>query len=176
MLEKLPIVGGLVNCCAADFTTAAKEVLSTLLIALSPIWLGTLFLFIRANEKRDYIDILIDSVRNGELMLYCTALLAPVFYITSSDKYSIGVFPNKLSSNITAIIILLITTAVYTMQRIGSSYNNNLMLKLSAILFFVSLIILFVNKVYNYSKLDTYMDISQQEEKNFSAQLNQRRQ
>ncbi|HOS46434.1 MAG TPA: hypothetical protein PLQ69_08150 [Paludibacter sp.] len=101
--EKIPIFGGLVNCCAEDFAAAIKELLSTLVIALSPIWLGAFFMVSRSDEERNYISIIIDSVKHGELMIYCTALLAPVFYITSSDKYLHGVFPNKLSSIITAI-------------------------------------------------------------------------
>ncbi len=138
-----------------------------MLIAMSPMWLGACLLWIKTNEKRDYFDILINSIQNGELMIYCTALLAPVFYITISDKHPIRFFPNKLSSVITAIAILMVTAAVYAHQRSGSLYKQELIFNLSVFLFFTSLLILFVTKVYNNSRFSTYMDIAQQEKKLF---------
>lgn len=174
--EKTPLIGGLINCSKEDFSAATKELLSTLFIAMSPIWLGAFFLWCYSVEgELNYITILLNSLRNGELMIYCTSLLAPVFYITSSDKYTIVGFPNKLSSIITAVVILMITTAVYAIQKSGASYNRNILFNLSIFLFCVSLIILFVNKVYNNSKIGTYLDVTQNEEKNFTSQLGQRK-
>jgi hypothetical protein len=173
--EKIPIIGGLINCSYEDFSSAAKEITSTLIIATSPIWLGAFFILCRNEETRGYFTILIDSLSHGELMIYCMALLAPVFYITSNDKYLRGVFPNKLSSIISAVVILLISSAVYALQRTGYMYNQRRIFTFSVSLFLISLLILFVNKVYNNSKITTYIDLYQREEKDFSLEFNKHR-
>jgi len=77
---------------------------------------------------------------------------------------------------VTAIIILMITSAVYYMQKSGSVYDHALIFTLSIILFTLSLLILFANKVYNNSKFAQYIiDSMQQDEKDFASQLNVRR-
>lgn len=174
--EKIPIIGGLINCSYEDFSSAAKEISSTLIIATSPIWLGAFFILCRDEETRGYFTILIDSLSHGELMIYCMALLAPVFYITSNDKYLRGVFPNKLSSIISAAVILIISSAAYALQRTGYMYNQSKIFTFSVSLFFISLLILFVNKVYNNSKFTTYIiNMLQSEEDDFASKLNKHR-
>lgn len=61
-IEKIPIFGGLVNCDCEDCNEALKELGSTLIVALSPVYLGAFVLICMDKENRGYWTILADSL------------------------------------------------------------------------------------------------------------------
>ena len=175
-LEKIPVFGGLVNCNCENHTEAIKELLSTLSIALSPIYLGAFVFFCMDKDNIGYWAILNKALQNGELMIYCTSLLAPVYYMAMSDRYPMTVFPKKLSSIIIATIILMFTIAVFVIQRGGFLFNETVRYHISIGFFIASLVILYVNMVYDKSRMADYiLHAFQQDEKDFASQLGKHR-
>jgi len=177
IIEYIPIIGGLINCNPIDFFEALKELMSTLFIALSPIWLGAVVIFcIQDNPDKNYWRILLNSLKNGELIIYSTSLLAPVIYMALKERGAVRIFPSRLSSIIAVIILLLITTSIFSIQRGGYYYHSTTVFKFSSLIFIISILILYIAMVYNNSRLPDAGEEFQNQEKDFANQFNLRRQ
>jgi hypothetical protein len=84
---EVPIFGNLLECDAHDHWESLGQ--STVLFVLStmPIWLGTLIVY-ATGEKVGSVGFKIafySTINKGELFMYATAFLAPIFWIALTD-------------------------------------------------------------------------------------------
>lgn len=149
VFEKAPVFGGLINCNGRDFWEALKEVFVVVFFSLSPIWLWVFYMSIaKASADLRWFDILADTVSHGELFLYCTSLLAPIFYIALADRQTTGTFPSKLSHIVIVVIIIILSAVFFLMDRKGEPLNQQHVFTISIILYLCSVVLIYIAKVY----------------------------
>ena len=180
LLGRIPVFGGLTDCEAGDYWEATKELFSTLIVALSPVWLGAFVVLVSQKEKtsslvRAYLEIFVGAIRNGELIIYCTTLLAPFFYLALTSRPPIREFPSRLSNTICVFIIFALSITLFSIQRTGLYFNPETVFKISVLLFFVSVLILYVSMVYNHSRFPDALGRIRNEEKEFSEKYAEHR-
>jgi hypothetical protein len=93
-LRKFPLFGGLIDCGLKDHWEATSQILITLILSTTPIWLATLLLD-AMTDGAGYPAMksaFLSTIANGELFMYCTALLAPMFWIALDDPPGAGAF------------------------------------------------------------------------------------
>ena len=113
IVHRIQFIGGLFSCALEDFYEAAQELFINVLISTIPIWAGILFMRLQSQESRGYRDLLVANIMNGELIIYCTTFLAPIFFLIFRQRKTNGFFPSGISINIIAILILLIVTIIF---------------------------------------------------------------
>jgi len=180
LVERFPVIGGLTECEAEDHREAIKELLSTLIVALSPVWLGAFVLLVARKQETmslwgNYWDIFVNAIRNGELVIFCTTLLSPFFYLALTNRPAIREFPSRLSNTLCVFIIFAFAITIFSVQRAGLGFNPNTVFKISVILFFFSVCILYVAMVYNHSRFPDASGTIRNEEKEFSERYEKHR-
>lgn len=179
-VECIPLISGLSECSSDDYGEALKELFSTLVIATSPIWLGAIVILIAKPGVKPpligaYWNIVLENVKKGELIIYCTTLLAPVFYLVLHDRKMEKAFPSRLSSIIVALVILFISGAIFAVQRAGLYFNPNAVFQVSVWLFFIAIFILYLAFVYNNSRFPNVAKVFRDNEKDFSNKFEKHR-
>jgi len=83
LARQVPLLGGLVDCDGADHWEALGQTFVVLLFSTAPIWLATLIVYATGNNLAyaAFKAAMHGSVAKGELFMYCTALLAPIFWV-----------------------------------------------------------------------------------------------
>lgn len=175
MIEKLPLIGGLVNCSAKDFLEAFEELFLKQFFSLSPIWLWAFVMKITEQGKNKRLaDIITDSVSHGELFLYCTSILAPIFYMALSERKTSRTFPNKLSHIVFVVTIISLSSIFFVLNRKGEPFNIQNVFTFSIIFYSVSLLLIYIATVYKNSLLSPSEEF-QKEEKDFVNEFNNHR-
>jgi hypothetical protein len=126
MIKGVPFFRDLTRCRGKDFVEAAKEVISILLLAVIPVWIGAVVMMLipRASVGH-YIQ---EFLTSGEALLVSAALAGPSVYIITK-KY--GDLPKSLSVHfpqgwfliIVSLAICMITSAVFGFQRGYSQFQ-----------------------------------------------------
>ena len=180
LLERFPVVGGLPECEAQDHREAIKELFSTLIVALSPLWLGAFVLLVSQEQEttslwRNYLDMFVNVIRNGELIIFCTTLLSPFFYIALTNRPALREFPSKLSNTICVFIIFGLAMVIFSFQRADLCFDSSTVFKISIALFVFSVCILYVAMVYNHSRFPDAPGKIRKEERKFSERYEKHR-
>ncbi len=124
IFRKVPLFGGLVDARLRDCSEALTEVGIGILFSIVPVWFGALVLLAGSETAKGWWDLILDNLRSGELFLYSTALLAPLYYFILKEGTDIPNFPSKRSFIIAATIILLISVGLFAVQRAGELFGG----------------------------------------------------
>ena len=152
-LGSFPLVGGLMYCQWSDHWDAIKEFSTTLFWAFMPIWLGAFVVYVvDVTGKISYTASLHEALVNGELYIYSSSLLAPVFYMALDEKHSIRSFNSKLAHMIFVGAIIVLSAALFSISRIGVAYNKPLAFKISCWLVFFAVSIYYIAIVYSNNR------------------------
>jgi hypothetical protein len=152
-LGSFPLVGGLMYCQWSDHWDALKEFSTTLFWAFMPIWLGAFVLYIMdVTGKTSYAMSLHEALFNGELYIYASSLLAPIFYMALEEQTSIRSFYSKLAHMIFVGAIIVLSAALFSISRLGVAYNKALAFKVSYWLLIVAVSIYYIAIVYNNNR------------------------
>jgi len=76
----VPLIGGLADARWRDHREAIKELGVNILISTAPIWLGCIFLLLSQKFAMSMGEVIIRNVENGELFIYATSIVAPLYY------------------------------------------------------------------------------------------------
>lgn len=155
IVRKLPIVSGLPDIEKENFFDSVKETIVTVLISTMPIWLGA---FVIAALKGQisfdlYSHGLMELTKKGELILYSSSLLAPVYFILFSDKPNSKRFPSKTSHLVVVTIILMIAAVFYALSLSSVDDISNTR-NFSLIVFGISIFLLIVSQAYRNNIVD----------------------
>lgn len=177
-LRKVPLVGGLVDCGLSDHWDAISQIFITLTLSTTPIWLATLLLFAMADNAGypTLKSAFHSTIADGELFMYCTALLAPMFWIALDDPPGAGAFPSKRSHMFLIGIIDLIAAGFFALGISGRHLNPQITLRLSTYLFYISLALLYLGTVYHINRMQNGAEIFRKEEETFSLRVRRHRQ
>jgi hypothetical protein len=176
-MREIPVFGGLVDCDGHDHWESIGETTVLFILSSMPIWLGALIVYATSNKVGlvGWKLALFSTVANGELFMYSTAFLAPVFWIALKDRPSARVFPGKVSHIVLMVIISVIAAVFFGLHIAGSRLNERFALGLSIVMFFISLILLYLGILYHQSLTNDAATVMRENEESFSAEYRERR-
>ncbi len=108
--------------------------------------------------------------------MYCTALLAPMFWIALDDPPGAGAFPSKKSHMFLIGIIDLIAAGFFAAGISGRHLNPQVTFTLSTYLFYISLTLLYLGTVYHINRMPDSAEVFRKQEETFSLRVKQHRQ
>src|SRR5258708_33801486 len=110
VVREVPIFGGLLDCDGHDHWESLGQTTVLFVLSSMPIWLGTLIVY-ATGEKAGCVAFkaaIFSTITRGELFMYSTAFLAPIFWIALTDRPNMRVFPGNVSHIVLVAIISVI--------------------------------------------------------------------
>jgi hypothetical protein len=175
--RRVPLIGGLVDCDGEDHWESLQQTAVILVLSTMPIWLGTIIILALGvpNSGVTWRMAFFSTIFDGELFTYCTALLAPIFWIALVDPPRAKRFPSKISHMLLIAVINTIAAAFFGLGIAKQKVNPNLSFKFSVFLFVVSLVLLYLGTVYHINRTsDDAPGEFKKQEQEFSQELNER--
>ena len=152
IIRHLPLVSGLPDCKLTHFVESGKEVFVNFLLSTSPLWLGSLITFSVDRQPQKtfggYMSVLTRSLSDGEMLIYATAAIAPMFYFSLIRAGGTRDFPGRLSHIVSGLLIFMICTTLFGVQRSGAKIDPNFVLPGSLIMYCIAMAIIFVATTY----------------------------
>lgn len=149
--KEFPVLGGLVVCDGRDHWDALGQTTVLFVLSTMPIWLGTLIVY-AMGELTGFAGFkcaICSTVARGELFMYATAFLAPVFWMALTDRPDQRAFPGKLSHIVLMVVILVIAAVFFGLITAGNKLNQRFTLRLADLTFFISLVLLYLGILYH---------------------------
>lgn len=177
-VRQIPIFGGLMDCSWQDHWESLGQTTVVLLLSTMPIWLGTIIVYATgdiagyAGFKASFYG----TLAHGALFTYCTALLAPIFWIALVDPPGARVFPSKVSHMVVIAIIDAIAAVFYGLVTAGKKLNEGFTFTLSTWVFFGSLMLLYLGTVYHVHRMPDVPAEFKKQEDDFSSAYGEHRQ
>ena len=179
VIRRIPLITGLPDSRKEAHFEATKELTMSLLVSTSPIWLGSFVAFAINDEIEktwhNYLATLVSLVRSGELFIYCTVTVAPLFYIVLRDLKGLKEFPGRLSLVISSVLVIGVSFMFYGIQKAGVWLDVKFIFPLSYYLFVFSVFLYYVVKVYDNTRLPDLSEFSKSQEKDFTERLKRHR-
>lgn len=176
--RRFPLFGGLADCDGEDHWESLQQTTVILTLSTMPIWLGTIIIvglgdaISGATIKAAFYS----TIFGGELFTYCTALLAPIFWIALVDPPRARKFPSKISHMVLIAVINTIAAAFFGLGIARQKQNPSMSFKFSIFLFVLSLILLYLGTVYHISRISDAPAEFKKQEQEFSEDLGEHRQ
>lgn len=174
--REVPVVGGLVDCGVRDHWESLGQTSVLFILSSMPIWLGTLIVY--AMDKTGCLGVraaFSSTINGGELFMYSTAFLAPVFWIALTDRPGTRVFPGKVSHIVLMVIISVIAAVFFGLLTAGDKLNPTFTLRLSFVMFFTSLVLLYLGILYHENLVRNPGAEMKKDEEKFSAEYREHR-
>lgn len=167
--RNVPLLGPLADCSWRDHWETMVQTFLILLFSTAPLWLGSLVIFATSTEKHlPYIAAFVSTINDGQLFMYCTALLAPVVWMALVDPPGARVFPSKIAHIVLVVVIDLIASVFFALIVAAKALIQPFTFRFSIELFAVSLVLLYLGTVYHSSRLPDAAGEFKKEEKDFS--------
>ena len=169
LLAKVPLFGTLTDCTFRDHAGAVKELSTVHIFSTTPIWLGTYLVYVSGSsgDFSSLVSAFLSTISGGELFIYCTMMLAPLFWITLEDPKGARVFPTRRPHMVLIGIVNLFAVGSFAVQKTGQFQSADLILLASGFLFSVSLLLLYLGTVYHKSRLRPSSKILQDQTEDF---------
>lgn len=176
--REVPLLGPLVDCDFRDHWQSLGQTAVVLVLSTAPIWLAAIVVFSTGTEisLAAFKSSLYGTVSRGELFMYCTALLAPMFWIALVDPPRARVFPSKVSHMLLIGIIDIIAAVLFGLGVAGNQLNQHFTFPLSIWMFIVSVILLYLGTVYHNSRLPDATTEFRKQEEEFTTEVREHRQ
>lgn len=173
LFRRTPIVGALADTRIKDHTEALLELVVAVATSTVPVWLGAIIMLTNKNNKLSWWDLAINNVYNGELLLYSTAALGPIYYFMFKENGNMKTFPNVRSMIILTTGIFLISVGLFAAQRAQviysgvANFDKPFVFSLSWKIYLGSLVIVYLSYVYRNLRETGAVDVSAQQERAF---------
>jgi hypothetical protein len=177
-VREVPLLGGLVDCDASDHWEALGQTFVVVLFSTAPIWLATLIVY-GSGSRLAYADLraaVHGSVANGELFMYCTALLAPIFWVALVDLPGVRAFPSKISHMVLMAVIDLAAAVFFGLSSAGKHLNDLFTFRASTSMFIFSVALLYLGTVYHVSRVAEATTEFKRQETDFTDEMREHRQ
>jgi hypothetical protein len=176
-VRKAPLLGGLVDCDGSDHWEALGQTFVLLLFSTVPIWLGSLIVYGSGKilAAAAFKDAIHGSIANGELLIYCTALLAPIFWVSLANLPGVRAFTNKTSHIVLIVLIDFLAGAFFGLISASKPLNDTFIFQSSAFLFGFSIVLLYLGTVYHVSRIAKPPREFKRQETDFTKAVGQHR-
>jgi len=182
-LSGVPIFGSLFTISLRAQAEATVELIITLIFSTLPIWFGGLILSINnffanykdeSNEKISFISVYINnivgSVSNGELLMYAAATLGPTLYLgLSTFGRKEKPFPWVRPQLIIAIIINFFATVLFFMARDKGYSGEKVFVYLTFIPYILSIFLLFPAMAFEQDRRADPLQAQREDQEEFVA-------
>jgi hypothetical protein len=177
MCGNSPLLSGLPDCDWSDHWEAFGQTFVVLLFSTAPIWLTALIAY-GSGENLTFATFrsaMHGSVANGELFMYCTALLAPIFWVALVDLPGARAFPSKISHMVLIAVIDLIAAVFFGLSSSGKHLNPIFVFRASSYLFVLSTALLYLGTVYYISRVAEATTEFKRQETDFTVEMREHR-
>lgn len=113
-IKHIPLLGGLVDCTARNHGAAMNELFIALSFSTATFWLSALFLALM--NRTGYVPSLLDTVRNGELLIFAVGFLGPTLILALQDGKH-RPFPGRKGHTVTLFLVGLMCSGLYALTR-----------------------------------------------------------
>lgn len=177
LLREVPVFGGLVDCGLRDHWESLSQTTVLIILSAMPFWLGALIIYSLTDKtgSAGMYAAFYSTMQRGELFMYSTALLAPVFWIALADYPGARVFPGKVSHIVIMVIISVIAAVFFGLQLAGDKTNEVFTFKLSVLVCVFSLVLLYLGVLYHENRLRPTSTILKKQEQEFSDKYSEHR-
>lgn len=145
---ELSIINGLMSSKWKYHRKALTEVGVTALVSFFPLTASALTLFLMNSEAGSdtarLFGSLAEVVSRGELVVYASSIIAPVFYLCLREPPVIG----KISQFIMALIIFLLCCVMYTLNYSGVVKNVEFLVDLSYALIAFAIFVWYISTLF----------------------------
>jgi hypothetical protein len=168
--RRVPLIGPLVDCDGEDHWESLQQTSVILILSTMPIWLGTIIIFALgdAGSPVTLRSAFYSTVFEGEFFTYCTALLAPIFWIALVDPPRARKFPSKVSHMVLIAVINTVAAAFFGLGIARQRLNAQVSFRFSVVLFVFSLVLLYLGTVYHISRISDAPAEFKKQEQEFS--------
>jgi hypothetical protein len=178
LAKQFPIFGGLVDCSWQDHWESLGQTTVVLVLSTMPIWLGTIIVYATGDTTGygGFRSAFYGTLGHGALFTYCTALLAPIFWIALVDPPGARVFPSKVSHMVVIVIIDVIAAVFFGLVIAGKKLDEQFTFRLSTWAFFSSLVLLYLGTLYHVHRMPDVPGEFRKQQEGFSAAYGEHRQ
>ena len=143
-----------------------------------PIWLATIIVYGTGNilTYGALTNALHGAVARGELFMYCTALLAPLFWVVLVDPPGAPTFPSKVSHMVTIGVIDVLAAVFFALTVAGKQLNERFGYLMSVYMFLFSVALLYLATVYHSSQVADPGTEFKKQETDFTEAVREHRQ
>ncbi len=173
IISKIPLAGNLTETKSEDHKFAAIELFLILAFSFLPV-LVAIFGDYYVGGRFTPLSSVNDNIRNGELFLIVTSLMAPLFYILQRERKPNQRFPNQIAFMFIYIIIIVLVAISFAYQR-SNTVNQEAIYNASFFFFGISLILNYIVLVYNNHLLPNASQKIREEEEDFYDKVSSRR-
>lgn len=176
-IREIPLLGPLADCDGEDHWQSLGQTIVVVVLSTTPIWLAAIVVFAMGVEISSgaFLSALRGTVSHGELFMYCTALLAPMFWIALVDPRGARVFPSKVSHMLLIGIIDIIAAVLFGLGVAGNKLNQHFTFPLSVWMFVISVVLLYLGTVYHNSRMPEAPTEFRKEEEEFTEEVREHR-
>jgi len=175
----LPLVGGLADCRRRDHREGLPEFCITTFLSTTPIWLGSFIVFAGKKQIEKNVQnlslVFKESIYEGELLLYSTAVLAPIFYLTLRDDTNGRGFPRRLSVVVCSILTMLIAAGLFSAGISGQWLDPQIVFPTSLATYGFALVIFYLTLIYRNLRLTGASDATARATQEFVDHVSTRR-
>lgn len=141
----VPLVSSFLECSKRHRVEALKELLLVLGLSLLPIWGGALYATATATNA-DYVHSVYQLIKNGELVLYSTSILAPIFYLVINEPVGDRQFPERWFQGIIVIILFAVLLILFSAYK--TTNGTPRLFHWSIYLYLISVLLLYFATVF----------------------------
>ncbi len=172
--SKIPLLGGLVHCTLRDHLAAVAEFLTTLFFSFLPLLIAYLVEWSN-NHEASFTASINKNLYNGELLLYVSSLLSPIFYLVLKNRGDADRFPSKMSHLLLYFSLILLASYVFGQRRSGFIFDPISISMISKYVFYISLPLFYLVLVYNNNLLPNPAREMRDEEEEYTNQVRKHR-
>lgn len=174
----MPLLGPLADCDGSDHLTSLEQTGIVLFASTTPIWLGTLLIYATGTQDGylGWRNAFFSTMWNGELFMYCTALLSPIFWMALVDPPGAKAFPSKISHMVLIGFTYLVSAAFFGVITSGAKVHKFFTFRFSVALFIFSVLLLYLGTLYHASRLPDPAEAFKQDERAFTKSYGEHRQ
>jgi hypothetical protein len=149
-LSKLWLVGSLFQAGRKTYAGALYEFTYALVWSIFPFILGALTLYVTSDEPdKHFINLTVDTFRNGELLIYTISMLTPILYLVLHDPEQAEPFPHKLPISTLVTVIAVTCSALFALMKAHAIKDSDFVLSFSITLTALALLIRYLSLVYH---------------------------
>lgn len=176
-LRRVPLFGPLVDCTFENHFDTSAQIAVILVLSTLPLWLGALVVFSTAGQQDlNFKDACMSTISHGELFVFGTALLAPIFWIALVDPPGARRFPSKLAHMVLTGVMYAIGAVYFGLGSAGVHLKQPFTLVLSEVVFWTSLALLYLGTLYHTSRLPDAPQAFREDETDFAKEYREHRQ
>jgi len=153
-LSRIWLFGTLFKAGRSTHAGAFYEFIYLLIWSILPFVLGTLVLYVTTNDPNiNFIELGVQTFKNGELLIFTISMLAPILYLTLHDPEQAAPFPHKLPISTVVALIIVTCASLFSLLKASSVKDLPFVFSLSVALTIVALLFRYLAIVYHKIRL-----------------------